>query len=58
MYYKAILPGMALIPFILLAVLNFKLYRKIKVKVHSDLMHAVDSLVDILDIAKRSNSIH
>ena len=47
---------MALIPFILLAVLNFKLYRKIKV--HSDLMHAVDSLVNILEIAKRSNSIH
>ena len=26
------LPGMALIPFVILAVLNFKLYRKIKVQ--------------------------
>ena len=29
LYY---LPGMALIPFVILAVLNFKLYRKIKVQ--------------------------
>ena len=29
--YTNIRPGMALIPFMLLAVLNFKLYRKIKV---------------------------
>ena len=30
------LPGMALIPFVILAVLNFKLYRKIKVQLDTD----------------------